>query len=87
MWDQESLIVELTGNQSKLEGFLNLVQGYEILELARTGVTGLSRGAHECALPRLTQITLHTFARGMKFLYRKVHFPDKQQKAEMLFAV
>ena len=40
-----------------------------------------------CALPRLTQITLHTFARGMKFLYRKVHFPDKQQKAEMLFAV
>ena len=44
---QESLIVELTGNQSKLEGFLNLVQGYEILELARTGVTGLSRGAHD----------------------------------------
>ena len=44
---QESLIVELTGNQSKLEGFLNLVQEYEILELARTGVTGLSRGAHD----------------------------------------
>ena len=44
---QESLIVELTGDQSKLEGFLNLVQGYEILELARTGVTGLSRGAHD----------------------------------------
>jgi acetolactate synthase-1/3 small subunit len=82
---QESLIVELTGNQSKLEGFLNLVQGYEILELARTGVT-LQRSPR-CALPRLTQITLHTFARGMKFLYRKVHFPDKQQKAEMLFAV
>ena len=38
---------ELTGNQSKLEGFLNLVQGYEILELARTGVTGLSRGVHD----------------------------------------
>ena len=83
---QESLIEELTGNQSKLEGFLNLVQGYEILELARTGVTGLSRGVR-CALPRLTQITLHTFAGGIKFLYRKVHFPDKQQKAEMLFAV
>ena len=37
----------VTGNQSKLEGFLNLVQGYEILELARTGVTGLSRGVHD----------------------------------------
>ena len=40
----ESLMVELTGNQSKLEAFLNLLEGYEILELARTGITGLSRG-------------------------------------------
>ena len=77
---QESLIVELTGNQSKLEGFLNLVTGQN-----RSDRT-LQRSPR-CALPRLTQITLHTFARGMKFLYRKVHFPDKQQKAEMLFAV
>lgn len=40
----ESLIVELTGNQSKIEAFINLLEGYEILELARTGITGLSRG-------------------------------------------
>ena len=40
----ESLMVELTGNQSKLEAFLNLLEGYEVLELARTGITGLSRG-------------------------------------------
>ena len=40
----ESLMVELTGNQSKLEAFLNMLEGYEILELARTGITGLSRG-------------------------------------------
>ena len=39
----ESLIVELTGAQNKLDAFLNLLQGYEILELARTGITGLSR--------------------------------------------
>ena len=37
-------MLELTGNQSKLEAFLNLLDGYEILELARTGITGLSRG-------------------------------------------
>lgn len=43
--EKESLIVELTGDQSKLEGFLNLLDGYEILELARTGITGLSRGS------------------------------------------
>ena len=42
--EQESLIVELTGTQSKLEAFLSLLEGYEILELARTGVAGLSRG-------------------------------------------
>lgn len=42
--EKESLIVELTGDQSKLEAFLNLLDGYEILELARTGITGLSRG-------------------------------------------
>ena len=41
---KESLIIELTGNQSKLGAFLNLLDGYEILELARTGITGLSRG-------------------------------------------
>lgn len=34
---EESMIIELTGTQSKLEGFMNLLKGYEILELARTG--------------------------------------------------
>ncbi len=42
---QDSMVIELTGNQSKLEAFLRLVEGYEILELARTGITGLSRGS------------------------------------------
>ena len=42
--EKECLMIELTGNQSKLEAFLNLLDGYEILELARTGITGLARG-------------------------------------------
>ena len=42
--EKESMMIELTGNQSKLEAFLNLLDGYEILELARTGITGLTRG-------------------------------------------
>ena len=41
---KESLIIELTGNQAKIEAFLNLLEGYEILELARTGIAGLGRG-------------------------------------------
>ena len=40
----ESLTVELTGTQSKIEAFISLLEGYEILELARTGITGLGRG-------------------------------------------
>lgn len=40
----ESMIIELTGNQSKIEAFIKLLDGYEILELARTGITGLGRG-------------------------------------------
>jgi acetolactate synthase-1/3 small subunit len=41
----ESMIIELTGNKGKLEAFLGLVADYEILELARTGITGLTRGS------------------------------------------
>ena len=40
----DSLIIELTGNQNKLEACLNLLADYEILELVRTGITGLARG-------------------------------------------
>ena len=31
----------------KLDAFLDLLTGYEILELARTGITGLSRGTSD----------------------------------------
>ena len=40
----ESLIIERTGNQSKIEAFMGLLKGYTISELARTGLTGLTRG-------------------------------------------
>ena len=43
----DSLTIEMTGNQSKIEAFIELLMGYEILELARTGITGLSRGADD----------------------------------------
>ena len=43
----DSMIIELTGQQSKLDAFLRLLRDYEILELARTGITGLSRGSDD----------------------------------------
>ncbi len=40
----ESMTLEVVGTVSKLSAFLNLLKGYEIMELARTGVAGMSRG-------------------------------------------
>lgn len=40
----ESLMIELTGDQQKIEAFIGLMQDYGILELARTGIAGLGRG-------------------------------------------
>ena len=45
--EKDSLMVELTGNGSKVDAFLELLEGYEILELARTGITGLQRGIND----------------------------------------
>ena len=44
---KESVTVMLTGDQSKLDALINLLEDYEILELARTGLTGLERGAED----------------------------------------
>ena len=45
--EKDCLMVELTGTQSKLDAFMELLEGYEILELARTGITGLTRGSED----------------------------------------
>lgn len=39
-----SLIVEVTGESSKLQGFIDIMKDYGILEIAKTGVTAMSRG-------------------------------------------
>lgn len=40
----ESLTMEITGTSDKIDAFLNLMKTYGIMELARTGLTALSRG-------------------------------------------
>jgi acetolactate synthase-1/3 small subunit len=40
----ETLTIEITGTSDKIEAFLNLMKTYGIVELARTGLTALSRG-------------------------------------------
>ena len=41
----DSMVMELTGNQNKLNAFTNLLEGFKITEIARTGLTGLARGS------------------------------------------
>ena len=44
-----SMMIELTGNQAKLDAFIKLIEGYEIKELVRTGISGLARGFYDGA--------------------------------------
>lgn len=43
----DSVIIEITGNKQKIDAFNNLLADYEILEVARTGIAGLSRGTSD----------------------------------------
>ncbi|WP_290092511.1 acetolactate synthase small subunit, partial [uncultured Dubosiella sp.] len=40
------MIVELTGASEKIDGFLDMLSCYDVLEVCRTGVTGISRDAN-----------------------------------------
>jgi acetolactate synthase-1/3 small subunit len=41
----DSLTVEITGTPEKIDAFLNLMKSYGVIEIARTGITALARGA------------------------------------------
>lgn len=45
----ESLMIELTGNQAKIDAFIKLLEGFTIKEMVRTGITGLARGSGDIA--------------------------------------
>jgi acetolactate synthase-1/3 small subunit len=40
----ESLMVEITGTSDKIDAFLDLMKSFGVKEVARTGITALSRG-------------------------------------------
>ncbi len=41
----DNVTVEITGTPDKIDAFLNLMKTFGIIELARTGITALARGA------------------------------------------
>ena len=46
----DSMVLEVTGRTEKLDSFLDMLSDYQILELARTGLTGLSRGSDDVVM-------------------------------------
>jgi len=44
---RDSLMIELTGTEEKLEAFVELVKPYGVEELARTGVIAMARGTQK----------------------------------------
>ena len=42
---QESLIIEITGTEDKIDSFVNVLRPYGIIEMVRTGVVAMARGA------------------------------------------
>ena len=40
-----SLMIEITGTSDKIDAFINLMKPFGVKEVARTGITALSRGA------------------------------------------
>lgn len=42
--NRETMVIELTGEQSKIDALCNVLKDHEIIEIARTGAIALSRG-------------------------------------------
>ncbi|MBU2560359.1 acetolactate synthase small subunit [archaeon] len=42
---KDSMIVEITGDRAKLDAFIESVESFGVIELAKTGVTAMTRGA------------------------------------------
>lgn len=46
---KESLVIQITGESTKIEAFIELLKPYGIKELARTGTTAFPRGSQKAA--------------------------------------
>jgi acetolactate synthase-1/3 small subunit len=40
----DSLMIEITGNEDKIEGFVEMLRPFGILEMVRAGVVAMGRG-------------------------------------------
>ncbi len=47
----EAMIVEITGDEEKIDGFVEVLRPYGIVEMVRTGVVSMLRGVSSSAIP------------------------------------
>jgi acetolactate synthase-1/3 small subunit len=48
----DSLMIEITGSEDKIEGFIDTLKPFGILEMVRAGVVAMGRGANSLGEPR-----------------------------------
>lgn len=66
----DSMVVELTGKPEKIDAFLSMFDGYDVLEMCRTGVTALERGGRHPHMQKPPQEV------------RAVQLPDLERKRQ-----
>jgi acetolactate synthase I/III small subunit len=56
----DSMIVEITGDEEKIDGFVDVLRPYGIIEMVRTGMVSMLRGRHwpMATLATATETTL-----------------------------
>ncbi|MBQ1333215.1 MAG: acetolactate synthase small subunit [Lachnospiraceae bacterium] len=48
---KDSMIVQVVGKPTKIDGFLNVIEDYEIIEMCRSGLTAFERGPKSFEIP------------------------------------
>ncbi|MBQ9481846.1 MAG: acetolactate synthase small subunit [Clostridia bacterium] len=53
-YTKETVIMQMTGERDRIDAFIDLMRGFEILEICRTGIVSLERG--EVTIRKVTNI-------------------------------
>jgi acetolactate synthase-1/3 small subunit len=51
----ESLTIEITGGEDKIDGLLEVLRPYGVLEMVRTGIVAMRRGSKSAEVPSVTE--------------------------------
>jgi len=60
----ESLIIEITGDEDKIDGLLEVLRPYGILEMVRTGIVAMRRGSKPSSVARAISNMLESSSDG-----------------------